>query len=75
MTHHLSTEGTHSLSGNYPTNITNIHSQDADFGKDVVTIETALLKMSLSELKGKWPQRRLLPRIVYEQFNEAEPEQ
>ncbi|KAM3181113.1 hypothetical protein ACTXT7_014999 [Hymenolepis weldensis] len=31
--------------------------------------------MSLPELQRKWPQRRLLPRIFYKQFNGSEPEQ
>ncbi|KAM3177711.1 hypothetical protein ACTXT7_003982 [Hymenolepis weldensis] len=62
-------------SDNYPTNIRSCHSQDADFAEDVVGNETALSKTSLLELQRQWPQRRLLPRVFYEQFNEAEPEQ
>ncbi|KAM3173266.1 hypothetical protein ACTXT7_012851 [Hymenolepis weldensis] len=38
-------------------------------------LATALSKTSLPELQQQWAHRRLLPRIFYEQFNEAEPEQ
>ncbi|VUZ41222.1 unnamed protein product [Hymenolepis diminuta] len=34
--------------------------------------ETVLSKTSLPELQCQWPQRILLPRIFYEQFNETE---
>ncbi|KAM3177290.1 hypothetical protein ACTXT7_004805 [Hymenolepis weldensis] len=74
-TDHLSTEETHSQTNNYPTSIRSSHSQDADFAENVVIIETGLSKTSLPELQRKWSQRRLLPRVFYEQFNEAEPEQ
>ncbi|KAM3173262.1 hypothetical protein ACTXT7_012847 [Hymenolepis weldensis] len=59
---------------NYPTNIRSHHSQDATFAENIVIIETALSKTSLPELQQQWAHRRLLPRIFYEQFNEAEPE-
>ncbi|KAM3183726.1 hypothetical protein ACTXT7_009804 [Hymenolepis weldensis] len=72
---HVSTAETHSQSDNYPVNIRSSHSQDADFVKNVVIIETGLSKTSLPELQRKWLQRRLLPRVFYKQFNEAEPEQ
>ncbi|KAM3183125.1 hypothetical protein ACTXT7_010962 [Hymenolepis weldensis] len=51
------------------------HSQDADFAENVTIIEIALLKTSLPGLRRKWVQRWLLPRIFYDQFNEADPEQ
>ncbi|VDL61390.1 unnamed protein product [Hymenolepis diminuta] len=53
----------------------NSHSQDADFAEDVVIIEIVLSKTSPSELQQQGPQRRPLPKISYEQFNEAESEQ
>ncbi|VUZ51620.1 unnamed protein product, partial [Hymenolepis diminuta] len=74
-TDHLSTEKTHSPSDNYQANIRSSHSQDANFAKNIVIIETSLSKTLLPELQRKWPQRRLLPRVFYEQFNEAELEQ
>ncbi|KAM3174496.1 hypothetical protein ACTXT7_010426 [Hymenolepis weldensis] len=74
-TGHISTEGTHSLSDNYPTNIRSGHSQNADFVENVVIIETGLSKISLPELQRKWSQGGPLLRIFYEQFNKAEPEQ
>ncbi|KAM3171002.1 hypothetical protein ACTXT7_017478 [Hymenolepis weldensis] len=51
------------------------HSQNANFAENVVIIEIVLSKMLLPELQRQWPPRRLLPRIFYEQFYEAEPEQ
>ncbi|VDL59330.1 unnamed protein product [Hymenolepis diminuta] len=66
---------THSPSYIYPTNIRSSHFQDANFAEKVVIIETVLSNTSLPELQRQWPQRKLLPRIFYEQFNEAEPEQ
>ncbi|KAM3175024.1 hypothetical protein ACTXT7_009356 [Hymenolepis weldensis] len=68
----LTASGNHSLSDNYPTNIKSNHSQDANFLENVVIIETVLSKTSLPEMLRKWSQRRLLPRIFYERFNEAE---
>ncbi|VUZ44692.1 unnamed protein product [Hymenolepis diminuta] len=51
MIYHPSTEGTHSPSNNYPTNIRSSHSQDANFVENVVIIATALSKTSLPELQ------------------------
>ncbi|KAM3171605.1 hypothetical protein ACTXT7_016291, partial [Hymenolepis weldensis] len=59
---------------NYPTNIRSTHSQDATFAENVVFIKIALSDTSLPELQQQWPHRRLLPRIFYEHFNEAESE-
>ncbi|KAM3172936.1 hypothetical protein ACTXT7_013524 [Hymenolepis weldensis] len=72
MTYHLSTEGAHSPSDNFPTNIRSSHSQNTDFAENVVIIETVLSKTSLPELQRKWSRRRLLPRIFYEEFNDVE---
>ncbi|KAM3178986.1 hypothetical protein ACTXT7_001493 [Hymenolepis weldensis] len=59
----------------HPTNIRSRHSQDANFAENVAIIETTLSNKSLLELQRQWPQRRLLPRIFYEQFSEAELQQ
>ncbi|VUZ52051.1 unnamed protein product [Hymenolepis diminuta] len=47
---------------------------NANFAENVAIIEAALLNTSLLELQRQWPHRRLLPRIFYEQINEAELE-
>ncbi|KAM3187004.1 hypothetical protein ACTXT7_003181 [Hymenolepis weldensis] len=51
MNYHLLTEGTHSPSDKYPTNIRSSYSQDADFVKNVIIIDTAQSKTSLPELQ------------------------
>ncbi|KAM3172578.1 hypothetical protein ACTXT7_014238 [Hymenolepis weldensis] len=58
MTNHPSTNGTHSPSDNYPTNIRSGHSQDADFAENVVIIEAAPSKTSLPEFNEAEPEQQ-----------------